>query len=180
MILKDERVKLEKKIKRLEKKIVKLKADIETSSEMEEFRVKHLVRGNQEKQELRSKIFELEQQVDAQETKGPVFQICDPSLHGMHKRRDLGVDVYVERHTPVYGHRDRTDDKKLLLTRIPINIEYDVYERMSFERRAEVLEPLVRGLRSAYNKSDEAIVHIEASVNEMYWTDDEMYSTDDE
>ena len=84
-------------------------------------------------------------------------------MHYAHKRRDLGVDVYVERHN---------SEEKFLLTRIPITFDYDVYESMSFDRRAEVLEPLVRGLRSAYSKSDEPIVHIEVSINEMYWTEE--------
>ncbi len=73
------------------------------------------------------------------------------------------MDVYIERHM---------SEKKLLLTRIPINIDYETYDRMSFEERAATLEPLVRGLRSAYRKSDEPIVHIEVSINEMYWTDE--------
>lgn len=167
MVLKTEMEKqneaLTKKVKRLENKVKKLKSKLEEADSMEEFRLQMQRRMYKEADDLKNKLFEREQQLDAQETKGPVFQVCDPSMQGVHKRRDLGVDVYVERHM---------DDKKMLLTRIPISMDYDEYERMSFERRAEILEPLVRGLRSAYSKSDEPIVHIEVSINEMYWTDD--------
>ena len=167
MVLKSEMEKqneaLTKKVKRLENKVKKLKAAVEEEKEMGEYRIKNMIKERDEKNELRDRIFELQQLIDAKEIKGPVFQICDPSMHYAHKRRDMGVDVYVERHM---------DDKKILLTRIPITFDYDVYESMSFDRRAEVLEPLVRGLRSAYSKSDEPIVHIEVSINEMYWTEE--------
>ena len=167
MVLKTEMEKqneeLTKKVKRLENKIKKLKEAVEHEKDLGEYRIKYLIEEREKKQDLQNKLFEREQLIDAKEIMGPVFQICDPSLQGVHKRRDLGVDVYVERHL---------DDKKLLLTRIPISVDYDEYERMSFERRAEILEPLVRGLRSAYSKSDEPLVHIEVSINEMHWTDD--------
>ena len=154
---------LTKKVKRLENKVKKLKAAVEEEKEMGEYRIKNMIKERDEKNELRDRIFELQQLIDAKEIKGPVFQICDPSLQYAHKRRDLGVDVYVERHN---------SEEKFLLTRIPITFDYDVYESMSFDRRAEVLEPLVRGLRSAYSKSAEPIVHIEVSINEMYWTEE--------
>lgn len=167
MVLKSEMEKqneaLTKKVKRLENKVKKLKAAVEEEKEMGEYRIKNMIKERDEKNELRDRIFELQQLIDAKEIKGPVFQICDPSMHYAHKRRDLGVDVYVERHN---------SEEKFLLTRIPITFDYDVYESMSFDRRAEVLEPLVRGLRSAYSKSDEPIVHIEVSINEMYWTEE--------
>ena len=167
MVLKSEMEKqneaLTKKVKRLENKVKKLKAAVEEEKEMGEYRIKNMIKERDEKNELRDRIFELQQLIDAKEIKGPVFQICDPSMHYAHKRRDLGGDVYVERHN---------SEEKFLLTRIPITFDYDVYESMSFDRRAEVLEPLVRGLRSAYSKSDEPIVHIEVSINEMYWTEE--------
>jgi len=167
MVLKSEMEKqneeLTKKVKRLENKVKKLNSKIEEANSMEEFRIQSQRRLYKETDDLKNKLFEREQQLDAQETKGPVFQVCDPSLQGLHKRRDLGVDVYIERHM---------SEQKLLLTRIPINIDYETYDRMSFEERAATLEPLVRGLRYAYSKADEPIVHIEVSINEMYWTDE--------
>jgi len=159
-----ESVQLEKKIKRLENKVKKLKAAVEEDKEMGEYRIKTLIREREEKEELRNKIFELEQQVDAQETKGPVYQICDPSLHRDHIYRDAGVDVYVEGHLP--------SQKKRLLTRIPLNLDSEVWERMTFEQRAALLDPLVQGLKIAYAKCEDPIVHIRASLNEMQWTDD--------
>jgi predicted nuclease with TOPRIM domain len=159
-----ESVQLEKKIKRLENKVKKLKDDIEKNEELEEYRIKTLIREREEKEELRNKIFELEQQLDAQETKGPLYQICDPSLHRDHIYRDAGVDVYVEGHMP--------SQKKKLLTRIPINVDSEVWERMTFEQRAALLDPLVQGLKIAYAKCEDPIVHIRASLNEMQWTDD--------
>ena len=159
-----ESVQLEKKIKRLENKVKKLKAAVEEDKEMGEYRIKTLIREREEKEELRNKIFELEQQVDAQETKGPVYQICDPSLHRDHIYRDAGVDVYVEGHMP--------SQKKRLLTRIPLNLDSEVWERMTFEQRAALLDPLVQGLKIAYAKCEDPIVHIRASLNEMQWTDD--------
>ena len=167
MVLKSEmekeNEKLGKKIKRLEKKVKKLKDAVQHEKEMGEYRIKYLIEEREKKEALQNKLFEREQLIDAKEIKGPVFQICDPSLQYLHKRRDMGVDVYIERHT---------DAEKILLTRIPISIDYEQYERMTFEQRSEVLEPLVRGLRSAYSKSDEPIVHIEVSINEMYWTEE--------
>ena len=159
-----ESVQLEKKIKRLENKVKKLKAAVEEDKEMGEYRIKTLIREREEKEELRNKIFELEQQVDAQETKGPVYQICDPSLHRDHIYRDAGVDVYVEGHMP--------SQKKRLLTRIPLKLDSEVWERMTFEQRAALLDPLVQGLKIAYAKCEDPIIHIRASINEMYWTDD--------
>ena len=70
-----ESVQLEKKIKRLENKVKKLKAAVEEDKEMGEYRIKTLIREREEKEELRNKIFELEQQLDAQETKGPLFSV---------------------------------------------------------------------------------------------------------
>ena len=159
-----ENEKLGKKIKRLENKVKKLKGDVEYEKEMGEYRLKNMIKERDEKNELRNRIFELEQQVDAQETKGPVYQICDPSLHRDHIYRDAGVDVYVEGHMP--------SQKKKLLTRIPINVDSEVWERMTFEQRAALLEPLVQGLKIAYAKCEDPIVHVRASLNEMQWTDD--------
>ena len=168
MVLKSEMEKenetLGKKIKRLENKVKKLKGDVEYEKEMGEYRIKTMIKERDEKNELRNRIFELEQQVDAQETKGPVYQICDPSLHRDHIYRDAGVDVYVEGHMP--------SQKKKLLTRIPINVDSEVWERMTFEQRAALLEPLVQGLKIAYAKCEDPIVHVRASLNEMQWTDD--------
>jgi len=159
-----ENEKLGKKIKRLENKVKKLKGDVEYEKEMGEYRIKNMIKERDEKNELQNKIFELEQQVDAQETKGPVYQICDPSLHRDHIYRDAGVDVYVEGHMP--------SQKKRLLTRIPLNLDSEVWERMTFEQRAALLDPLVQGLKIAYAKCEDPIIHIRASINEMYWTDD--------
>jgi len=171
MVLKSEMEKqneaLTKKVRRLENKVNKLKSKIKEAdadaATMEEVRIQSHRRLYQETEKLRNKLFEREQQLDAQETKGPVFQVCDPSLQYVHKRRDLGVDVYVERHS---------SEEKFLLTRIPIMFDYDVFQSMSFEERAAILNPLVCGLREAYRRSDEPIVHIEASINEMYWTEE--------
>ena len=95
-----ENEKLGKKIKRLENKVKKLKGDVEYEKEMGEYRIKNMIKERDEKNELQNKIFELEQLIDAKEIKGPVFQICDPSLHRDHIYRDAGVDVYVEGHMP--------------------------------------------------------------------------------
>ena len=168
MVLKSETEKqneaLTKKVKRLENKVKKLKGDVEYEKEMGEYRIKTMIKERDEKNELRNKIFELEQLIDAKEIKGPVFQICDPSLHRDHLYRDAGVDVYVEGHMP--------SQKKKLLTRIPINVDSEVWERMTFESRAALLDPLVQGLKIAYAKCEDPIVHVRASLNEMQWTDD--------
>jgi predicted nuclease with TOPRIM domain len=171
MVLKSEMEKqneaLTKKVKRLENKVKKLKSKIEEAdseaAKMEEFRIDAHRRLYKETEDLRNKLFEREQQLDAQETKGPIFQVCDPSMQYVHKRRDMGVDVYVERHN---------SEEKFLLTRIPITFDYDVYHSMSFEERAAIVNPLVCGLRQFYHRSDEPIVHIESSINEMYWTEE--------
>ena len=171
MVLKNEIEKqneeLTKKVKRLENKVKKLKSKIEEANSKaaknDEWRIDAHRRLYQETENLRNKLFEREQQLDAQETKGPIFQVCDPSMQYAHKRRDMGVDIYVERHS---------SEEKFLLTRIPITFDYDVYHSMSFEERAAIVNPLVCGLRQFYNRSDEPIVHIDASINEMYWTEE--------
>ena len=171
MVLKSEMEKrieeLSKKVRRLENKVKKLKSKLEDAdseaAKIEEFRIDAHRRLYKETEDLRNKLFEREQQLDAQETKGPVFQVCDPSLQYVHKRRDMGVDIYIERHS---------GEEKFLLTRIPISFDYDVYQSMEFEEKAAILNPLVCGLRQFYNRSDEPIIHIEASINEMYWTEE--------
>ena len=167
MVLKSEMEKqneaLTKKVRRLENKVKKLKSKLGEADSMEEFRLQMQRRMYKEADDLKNKLFEREQQLDAQETKGPVFQVCDPSLQYVHKRRDMGVDVYVERHN---------SEEKFLLTRIPITFDYDVFQSMSFEERAAILNPLVCGLKEVYNRSDEPIVHIQASINDMHWTEE--------
>ena len=171
MVLKSEMEKqneaLTKKVKRLENKVKKLKSKIEEANSQaaknDSFRIDAHRRLYQETENLRNKLFEREQQLDAQETKGPIFQVCDPSMQYAHKRRDMGVDIYVERHS---------SEEKFLLTRIPITFDYDVYQSMEFEEKAAILNPLVCGLRQFYNRSEEPIVHIDASINEMYWTEE--------
>ena len=119
MVLKSEMEKqneeLTKKVKRLENKVKKLNSKIEEANSMEEFRIQSQRRLYKETDDLKNKLFEREQQLDAQETKGPIFQVCDPSMQYVHKRRDMGVDIYVERHS---------SEEKFLLTRIPITFDY--------------------------------------------------------
>ena len=167
MVLKSEMEKqneeLTKKVKRLENKVKKLNSKIEEANSMEEFRIQSQRRLYKETDDLKNKLFEREKQLDAQETKGPIFQVCDPSMQYVHKRRDMGVDIYVERHS---------SEEKFLLTRIPITFDYDVYHSLSFEERAAIVNPLVCGLRQFYHRSDEPSVHNESSINEMYWTEE--------
>ena len=154
---------LEKTVKKLRTQVLQLEKMLEDEKQVSQLRLDSLLNQRDESDKLQDKIFELQQQIDAQETKGPVFQVCDPSMQYAHKFRNMGVDVYVERHS---------SDEKLLLTRIPITFDYDVFQSMSFEERAAILNPLVCGLKEVYNRSDEPIVHIQASINDMHWTEE--------
>ena len=79
MVLKSEMEKqneaLTKKVKRLENKVKKLKSKIEEANSQaaknDSFRIDAHRRLYQETENLRNKLFEREQQLDAQETKGP-------------------------------------------------------------------------------------------------------------
>ena len=82
MVLKSEMEKqneeLTKKVKRLENNVKKLNSKIDEANSMEEFRIHSQRRLYKETDDLKNKLFEREQQLDAQETKGPIFQVCDP------------------------------------------------------------------------------------------------------
>ncbi len=146
-------------VKQLEKKVKK------TKRRVSQLRLDSLLNQRDESDKLQDKIFELQQQIDAKETKGPVFQVCDPSLHRLHLYRSAGVDVYFE---------DYRSIERKLVTRIPINVDYlKVWEDMTMNERSEMLEPLVQGLKIAYDKSDQPMVHLQVVMNDTHWTQEE-------
>ena len=59
------------------------------------------------------------------------------------------------------------------MTRIPINVDLEVWEDMTMNERSEMLEPLVQGLKIAYDKSDQPMVHLQVVMNDTHWTQEE-------
>ena len=156
---------LEKTVKKLQTQVSQLEKMLEDEKQVSQLRLDSLLNQRDESDKLQDKIFELQQQIDAKETKGPVFQVCDPSMRGLHLYRCAGVDVYFE---------DYRSIERKLVTRIPINMEPEVWEDMTMNERSEMLEPLVQGLKIAYDKSDQPMVHLQVVMNDTHWTQEEF------
>ena len=156
---------LEKTVKKLRTQVSQLEKMLEDEKQVSQLRLDSLLNQRDESDKLQDKIFELQQQIDAKETKGPVFQVCDPSLHRLHLYRSAGVDVYFE---------DYRSIERKLVTRIPINVDLEVWEDMTLNERSEMLEPLVQGLKIAYDKSDQPMVHLQVVMNDTHWTQEEF------
>ena len=92
---------------------------------------------------------------------GQLFRVCDPELIHLHKVRDIGIDIYLE---------DGTDKPKKLLTRIPINPEFEVKENMTWEQRMERVGPLVDALCKAFESHGDYHVRVQAYISKMMFS----------
>ena len=133
-------------------------ADKDRIEKFESFRDEYIQRNT----ELEGKILDLEQIISDDELEklnnGEFFRICDPEVIHLHKVRDIGIDIYLE---------DDSDKPKKLLTRIPINPEFEVQENMTWQERVERVGPLVDALGKAFEDYGDYHVRVQVSISKM-------------
>ena len=152
MVLKKE---MQARIEELEEELL---ADKDRIERFESFRDEYEKRNT----ELEGKILDLEQIISDDELEklnnGEFFRICDPEVIHLHKVRDIGIDIFLE---------DDSDKPKKLLTRIPINPEFEVQEKMTWQERMERVGPLVAALGKAFESHCDYHVRVQASISKM-------------
>ena len=155
MVLKKD---MQARIEELEKELLSYKDHIKR---FENFRDEYIQRNT----ELEGKILDLEQIISDDELEklnnGEFFRICDPEVIHLHKVRDIGIDIYLE---------DDSDKPKKLLTRIPINPEFEVQENMTWDERMERVGPLVDALCKAFERHGDYHVRVQASISKMMFS----------
>ena len=121
-----------------------------------------LVRKNQK---LEQNIKSLEQLVPKEKLKelddGTIYRLCDPSLMFFHENRDMGIDIYCE---------ETTSSKRRLLARIPISVDYESHEQMSLTQKAEMLDPLVAALETAFKDHPDYCINVVTSFTKTIYT----------
>ena len=149
---------IEKSIEELEQDLL---ADKERIERFKSFRDEYRKRITN----LEGKILDLEQIISDDELEklnnGEFFRICDPEVIHLHKVRDIGIDIYLE---------DDSDKPKKLLTRIPINPEFEVQEKMTWQERMERVGPLVDALCKAFESHGDYHVRVQASISKMMFS----------
>ena len=152
MVLKKD---MQARIEELEEELL---ADKDRIERFESFRDEYKKRIT----DLEGTILDLEQITPDDELEklnnGQLFRVCDPELIHLHKVRDIGIDIYLE---------DGTDKPKKLLTRIPINPEFEVQENMTWEQRMERVGPLVDALCKAFESHGDYHVRVQAYISKM-------------
>ena len=155
MVLKKD---MQARIDELEQELL---ADKDRIERFESFRDEYEKRNT----ELEGKILDLEQIISDDELEklnnGEFFRICDPEVIHLHKVRDIGIDIFLE---------DDTDKPKKLLTRIPINPEFEVQENMTWQERMERVGPLVDALCKALENYGSYHVRVQASISKMMFS----------
>ena len=155
MVLKKD---MQARIEELEEELL---ADKDRIERFESFRDEYEKRNT----ELEGKILDLEQIISDDELEklnnGELFRVCDPELIHLHKVRDIGIDIFLE---------DDTDKPKKLLTRIPINPEFEVQENMTWQERMERVGPLVDALCKALENYGDYHVRVQASISKMMFS----------
>lgn len=118
-----------------------------------------------EKQKLEERIHSLEQLVPKEKLEeldtGKIYRLCDPSLMFFHENRDMGIDIYCE---------ETTNSKRRLLTRIPISVDYESHEQMSLTQKAEMLDPLVAALETAFKDHPDYCINVVTSFTKTIYT----------
>ena len=118
-----------------------------------------------EKQKLEERIHSLEQLVPKEKLeelgKGTIYRLCDPSLMYFHESRDMGIDIYCE---------ETTSSEHSLLTRIPISVDYETHEQMSLTQKAEMLDPLVAALETAFSDHPDYCINVITSFTKTIYT----------
>ena len=118
-----------------------------------------------EKQKLEERIHSLEQLVPKEKLEelddGKIYRLCDPSLMFFHENRDMGIDIYCE---------ETTSSKRRLLARIPISVDYESHEQMSLTQKAEMLDPLVAALETAFKDHPDYCINVVTSFTKTIYT----------
>jgi hypothetical protein len=155
MVLKKD---MQARIEELEQQI---KSDKDRLERFESFREDYMKRIT----DLEGTILDLEQITPDDELEklnnGQLFRVCDPELIHLHKVRDIGIDIYLE---------DDSEKPKRLLTRIPINPEFEVQEKMTWQERMERVGPLVDALCKAFENHGSYHVRVQASISKMMFS----------
>ena len=149
--------------KELQKQVDHLNEQVARMDGHENWRREQSRRDNEKMTKLEEKIFELEQLIPEEEIKNiddnSVYRVCDPKLKRYHQDRNMGVDVYFW---------NESEDKKTLLTRIPINVEN--YYDMSLEDKAKRLQPLIDSLGVAFEDYMDSHILVEASIGTICYS----------
>ena len=153
----------------LKKELIKKVEELEDELKIAEDQVKRYEeirdRVSEENQRLQHRVESLNQIVPTKElhklNENTIYRLCDPEMMVFHERRDMGVDIYCE---------SERDDKKWLLTRIPISPEYEAYSEMSLSDMAEKIEPLVKALEIAFKDHCDYHIHVVSSFSKTVYT----------
>ena len=146
-------------------KIKELEGTLRVSEDQVERFIEIRDRMLKENQKLEQKIQSLEQLVPKDKLKdlddATIYRLCDPSLMGFHENRDMGIDIYCE---------ETSSSKRRLLTRIPISLDYEAHEEMSLTQKAEMLDPLVASLETAFKDHADYHINVVASFTKTIYT----------
>tara|TARA_B100000700_G_scaffold111591_1_gene125629 strand:+ start:279 stop:749 length:471 start_codon:yes stop_codon:yes gene_type:complete len=146
-------------------KIKELEGNLEVSEDEVERFIEIRDRLAKEKQKLEERITSLEQLVPEDKLEelndGTIYRLCDPSLMFFHENRDMGIDIYCE---------ETTSSKRRLLTRIPISVDYETHEEMSLAQKAEMLDPLVAALETAFKDHPDYHINVVTSFTKTIYT----------
>tara|TARA_R100000664_G_scaffold5609_1_gene10449 strand:+ start:197 stop:667 length:471 start_codon:yes stop_codon:yes gene_type:complete len=146
-------------------KIKELEGNLEVSEDEVERFIEIRDRLAKEKQKLEERITSLEQLVPEDKLEelndGTIYRLCDPSLMFFHENRDMGIDIYCE---------ETTSSKRRLLARIPISVDYETHEEMSLAQKAEMLDPLVAALETAFKDHPDYHINVVTSFTKTIYT----------
>ena len=146
-------------------KIKELEGNLEVSEDEVERFIEIRDRLAKEKQKLEERITSLEQLVPEDKLEelndGTIYRLCDPSLMFFHENRDMGIDIYCE---------ETTSSKRRLLARIPISVDYESHEQMSLTQKAEMLDPLVAALETAFKDHPDYCINVVTSFTKTIYT----------
>jgi len=146
-------------------KIKELEGNLEVSEDEVERFIEIRDRLAKEKQKLEERITSLEQLVPEDKLEelndGTIYRLCDPSLMFFHENRDMGIDIYCE---------ETTSSKRRLLARIPISVDYESHEQMSLTQKAEMLDPLVAALETAFKDHPDYHINVVTSFTKTIYT----------
>ena len=146
-------------------KVKELEGTLKVSEDQVERFIEIRDRMAKENRKLEERIQSLEQLVPKEKLEelddGTIYRLCDPSLMVFHENRDMGIDIYCE---------ETRSLKRRLLTRIPISVDYESHEQMSLTQKAEMLDPLVAALETAFSDHPDYCINVVTSFTKTIYT----------
>ena len=146
-------------------RVKNLEGNLKVSEDQVERFIEIRDRMAKENRKLEERIQSLEQLVPKEKLEelddGTIYRLCDPSLMFFHENRDMGIDIYCE---------ETTSSKRRLLTRIPISVDYETHEQMSLTQKAEMLDPLVAALETAFKDHADYCINVVTSFTKTIYT----------